>query len=72
MTRSATVNDGSQVDALSALKRPVHTPRKIRRRVSRKTEFGIRKKPKARVQKIHTGIANDRNDFLHKTSATIS
>ena len=30
------------------------------------------KKAKARVQKIHTDIANARKDFLHKTTATIS
>ena len=29
-------------------------------------------KAKANVQKIHTGIANARKDFLHKTTTTIS
>jgi putative transposase len=30
------------------------------------------KKAKAKVRKIHTGIANARKDFLHKTTTTIS
>jgi putative transposase len=41
--------------------------------MARKTKFSSNwKKAKARVQRIHTGIANARNDFLHKASTTIS
>ncbi len=41
--------------------------------MSRKVKFSNNwKKAKARVQKIHTGIANARKDFLHKTTTTIS
>ncbi len=41
--------------------------------MSRKTKFSSNwKKAKARVQKIHTRIANVRKDFLHKTTTTIS
>ena len=41
--------------------------------MSRKTKFSNNwKKAKARVQKIHTRIANARRDFLHKTTTTIS
>lgn len=41
--------------------------------MARKKKFSRNwKKAKARVQKIHTDIANARKDFLHKVSATIS
>ena len=41
--------------------------------MSRKLKFSINwKKAKARVQKVHTSIANARKDFLHKTTTTIS
>jgi putative transposase len=41
--------------------------------MSRKVKFSNNwKKAKAKVQKIHTGIANARKDFLHKTTTTIS
>lgn len=41
--------------------------------MSRKVKFSSNwKKAKAKVQKIHTTIANARCDFLHKASATIS
>jgi putative transposase len=41
--------------------------------MARKTRFSSnRKKARARVQKIHLGIANARKDFLHQASATIS
>ena len=41
--------------------------------MSRKVKFSNNwKKAKAKVQKMHTAIANARKDFLHKTSTTIS
>ena len=43
------------------------------RRMSRKVKFSNNwQKAKARIQKIHPGIANARRDFLHKTTTTIS
>ncbi|MFZ3285876.1 MAG: transposase, partial [Telluria sp.] len=45
---------------------------RYQRRMSRKVKFSSNwKKAKARVQRIHTNIANARKDFLHKTTATI-
>ena len=41
--------------------------------MSRKVKFSNNwKKAKAKVQKIHTRIANVRRDFLHKTTTAIS
>ncbi len=57
---------------INALKRRAVRIAKYQRRMSRKTRFSDNWKwAKACVQKIHPGIANARNDFLHKISATI-
>jgi putative transposase len=41
--------------------------------MSRKVKFSNNwKKEKAKVQKVHTAIANARKDFLHKATTTIS
>ena len=46
---------------------------RYQRRMSRKVKFSNNwKKAKAKVQKLHTAIANARKDFLHKTSTTLS
>jgi putative transposase len=46
---------------------------RYQRRMSRKVKFSNNwKKAKARVQKVHTRIANARKDFLHKATTTIS
>jgi putative transposase len=73
IARFAALSDGSHVDPLNSFKKHEQRLAKYQRRMSRKTKFSSNwKKAKARVQKIHTGIANARNDFLHKTSTTIS
>jgi putative transposase len=73
IARFATLSDGSHVAALNSFKKHERRLAKYQRRMSRKVKFSSNwKKAKARVQKIHTGIANARKNFLHKTSATIS
>src|ERR1700692_1553965 len=73
VARFASLSDGSHVDPLNVLKKHAARLAKYQRRMARKTKFGSNwKKAKARVQRIHTGIANARNDFLHKASTTIS
>jgi putative transposase len=73
VTRFATMSDGSYIAPLASFKRHEQRLAKYQRRMSRKTKFSNNwKKAKARVQKIHARIANARNDFLHKTSTTIS
>ena len=60
------------MDPLNVLKKHAARLAKYQRRMARKTKFSRHwKKAKARVQRIHTGIANARNDFLHKASTTI-
>jgi putative transposase len=73
IARFATLSDGTFVAPLNSFKKHEQRLAKYQRRMSRKTKFSNnRKKAKARVQRIHARIANARNDFLNKTSTTIS
>ncbi len=73
ITRFATLSDGSFIEPLNSFKQHQRRLARVQRAMSRKTKFSNNwKKAKARVQRIHSTIANVRRDFLHKTSATIS
>ena len=76
ITRFATMSDASFIASLNSFKKhQKHQKRLARyqRRISRKVKFSNNwKKEKAKVQKVHTAIANARKDFLHKTPTTIS
>jgi putative transposase len=73
IARFATLSDGSFVEPLNSFRKHEARLRRYQRAMSRKTKFSSNwKKAKAKVQKIHTRIANVRKDFLHKASATIS
>jgi putative transposase len=73
IARFATLSDGSFVAPLNSFKKHQQRLAKYQRRMSRKVKFSNNwKKAKARIQKIHTGIANAREDFLHKTTTTLS
>jgi putative transposase len=73
IARFATMNDGNYIAPLNIFKKHQHRLAKYQRRMSRKVKFSNNwKKAKTKVQKIHTGIANARKDFLHKTTTTIS
>ncbi len=82
ITRFATMSDASFIASLNSFKKhqkhqkhQEHQKRLARyqRRISRKVKFSNNwKKEKAKVQKVHTAIANTRKDFLNKTPTTIS
>ena len=73
IARFATMSDASFLAPLNSFKKHQQRLAKYQRRMSRKVKFSNNwKKAKARVQKIHTGIANARKDFLHKATTTIS
>ena len=73
IARFATMSDGSFIAPLNSFKKHQQRLARYQRRMSRKVKFSNNwKKAKAKVQKIHTGIANARKDFLHKTTTTIS
>ena len=73
IARFATLSDGTYIAPLNSFKKHQQRLARYQRRMSRKVKFSSNwKKAKAKVQKIHTGIANARKDFLHKTTTTIS
>ncbi len=73
IARFATMSDGRFIAPLNCFKQQQQRLAKAQRRLSRKVKFSHNwKKAKAKVQKIHIGIANARKDFLHKTTTTIS
>jgi len=73
ITRFATLSNGSHIEPLNTFRKHQQRLARYQRAMSRKTKFSSNwKKAKARVQKIHTRIANVRKDFLHKTTTTIS
>lgn len=73
ITRFATLSDGSFIEPLNTFRRHEQRLARYQRAMSRKTKFSNNwKKAKAKVQKLHTRIANVRRDFLHKCSTTIS
>jgi putative transposase len=73
ITRFATLSDGSFIEPLNTFRKHEQRLARYQRAMSRKTKFSNNwKKAKAKVQKLHTSIANVRRDFLHKTSTTIS
>ena len=73
ITRFATLSDASLIAPLNSFKKHRQRLARYQRRMSRKVKFSNNwKKTKAKVQKLHTHIANARKDFLHKTSTTIS
>ena len=73
ITRFATLSDGSYLEPLNSFRTHQQALAKAQRAMSRKTKFSRNwKKAKARVQTMHTRIANVRRDFLHKATTTIS
>jgi putative transposase len=73
IARFATLSDGTFYAPLNSFKRHEVSLRKAQQAMSRKVKFSNNwKKEKARVQRIHSRIANARRDYLHKTSTAIS
>ena len=73
IARFATFSDGTFLAPLSSFKKHETRLRRYQRAMSRKTPFSNNwKKAKARIQRIHTRIANARRDYLHKATTTIS
>jgi putative transposase len=73
IARFATMSDESYIAPLNSFKKHQQRLARYQRRMSRKVKFSNNwKRAKAKVQKIHTSIADARKDFLHKTTTTIS
>jgi putative transposase len=73
IARFATFSDGKYIEPLNSFKTKQAKLAKYQRRMAHKQKFSNNwKKAKAKVQKIHTQIANARRDFLHKATTTLS
>ncbi|MHB1636228.1 RNA-guided endonuclease InsQ/TnpB family protein [Acidiferrobacter thiooxydans] len=71
--RFATLSDGRFIEPLNSFKKHQQRLARYQRAMSRKQKFSSNwKKARARVQRIHSRIANARRDFLHKASTQIS
>lgn len=68
-----TLSDGSSLKPLNAFRKHEKRLAVEQRKLSKKVKFSANwKKQNAKVQKIHSLIANCRKDYLHKTSTQIS
>lgn len=73
IARFATMSDATFITPLNSFKKHQVRLGHYQRRMRRKVKFSNNwKKANACVQKIHTGIANARKDFLQKTTTAIS
>jgi putative transposase len=73
IARFATMSDGSFIAPIHSFKRHEQRLKRYQRCMSRKQKGSKNwHKAKRRVQKTHTRIANARNDFLHKTTTSLS
>lgn len=69
----ATLSDGTVVTPLNSFRKHEKKLVKLQRRLSKQVRFSANwHKTKARIARLHRKIANVRNDFLHKTTTTIS
>jgi putative transposase len=71
IARFATLSDGSYIAPLNTFRKHEQRLARYQRAMSRKVKYSNHWK-KAKVQKLHSRIADVRRDFLHKTSTTIS
>lgn len=72
IARFATLSDGSYYEPLNSFKKHEKRLARAQRRLSRKVKGSANwKKQVAKVRKIHSSIANARNDYLHNVSRKI-
>ena len=73
VTLFATLSDGSMFEPVNAFRKAAAKLAKYQRGLNHKTKFSSNwKKQKQKITRLHQRVANTRNDFLHKTSSTIS
>ncbi len=73
VTRFATMSDGSVLEPINSFRRWETRLAREQRNLARKAKFSSNwKKQKAKIQRIHSTIAQVRNDFLHKSTSKIS
>jgi putative transposase len=73
IARFATLSNGTVIESLGSFKKHEQSLAGHQRAMTRKKKFSNNwKKAKAKVQRIHTRIADARRDHLHKATSTIS
>ena len=73
IARFATLSDGSFLAPLNSFKKLEMKLAKEQRKLARKVKFSANwQKQKKKITRLHIRIADTRNDYLHKSSATIS
>jgi putative transposase len=73
VTRFFTLSDGTVEEPINSFKKHQDALARAQRDLARKVKFSASwQKQKARINRIHTRIANVRRDTLHKTSTTMS
>jgi len=76
IVKFATITDGKnhqQFDPLNSMRKSESKLAKVQRKLKAKKKFSSNwKKQQRRIAKIHSHIANQRQDFLHKLSTNIS
>lgn len=73
VVRFATLSEGSHVEPLNSFTKHEQRLKKTQQSLSRKVKHSNNwKKEKAKLQRLHTRIANARKDFLHKETTTLS
>ncbi len=69
----ATLSDGEVINQCQPLKKLLPKLAKLQRRMAKKKKFSKNwRKAKACIAKLHSKVANARNDFVHKVSNDIS
>ncbi|WP_459947922.1 RNA-guided endonuclease InsQ/TnpB family protein, partial [Desulfocastanea catecholica] len=73
IARFATMSDGSFLEPLNSFKKLEMKLAKEQRKLARKVKFSANwQKQKKKITRLHIRIADTRNDYLHKSSTTIS
>ena len=73
ITRFATLSDGEFIEPVHSFHKHQQKLTRCQRGLSRKKKFSNNwKKEKKKLQRLHARMANVRQDFLHKTSTTLS
>ncbi|MDX7731651.1 transposase, partial [Aeromonas caviae] len=69
----ATLSDGTVFEPVNSFKTNQTKLARLQRQLSKKVKFSSNwKKQKAKIQRLHSHIANTRRDYLHKVTTTIS
>ncbi|MDX7850084.1 transposase, partial [Aeromonas caviae] len=73
IAKLATLSDGTVFEPVNSFKTNQTKLARLQRQLSKKVKFSSNwKKQKAKIQRLHSHIANTRRDYLHKVTTTIS